>query len=79
MPDRIKKFVDSLNLKTRERLKRRLVQLREDPFKHTNDVKKLKGAGKNLYRLRMGKIRIIYRLMDKEIEIVDIDYRGSIY
>jgi len=79
MPDKIIKFINSLDKKTRERLKKRLIDLKTNPFKSTNDIKKLKGNKENFYRLRMGKIRIIYKINDKDIEIIDIDYRGNIY
>ncbi len=79
MPDRIKKFIESLDNKSKARLKRRLEHLRADPFLRSNDVKKLKGWGKNVYRLRVGDIRIVYRLSSSEVEIIDIDYRGNVY
>lgn len=79
MSDRIQKFIDSLDEKTRARLKQRLVRLREDPLGRSNDVKKLKGFSEDIYRLRVGDIRILYRLLDGGVEVVDIDYRGNVY
>jgi len=79
MPEKIIKFINSLDKKTRERLKKRLEDLKMNPFKTSNDVKKLKGYKENCYRLRMGKIRIIYIINNNKIEIIDIDYRGNIY
>lgn len=79
MPDRITKFIKSLDKKTRSKLKQKLLALKRDPFS-AKDVKKLKVSGNiNAYRLRMGKIRIIYRMVNREVEIIDIDYRGNIY
>lgn len=78
MPDKVTKFINSLDEKTRKRLKAKLFALKNNPTTG-KDIKKLKGWGKDTYRLRMGKIRIIYRLYDGKIEIVDIDYRGNIY
>ena len=47
------------------------------------DVKKLSGNLKGYYRIRTGKIRIIFGLTkDNEIIILDvdaIDYRGDVY
>ena len=78
MPDRITKFVESLNAKLRKQLKKRLEGLKKTPYLMSG-VKKL-GEVNNLYRLRMGKIRIIYKItQEDDIEIVDIDYRGNIY
>jgi mRNA interferase RelE/StbE len=65
--------------KTRERLKNRLEDLKLNPFKSSNDIKKLKGFKEDFYRLRMGKIRIIFKTNNEKIEIIDIDYRGNIY
>lgn len=77
MPDRIIKFIESLNEKMRRQLKAKLTALKKSPYT-TKGVKKMKG-GENIYRLRMGKIRIIYQILNHDIEILDIDYRGNIY
>lgn len=78
MTDKITKFIDSLDKKTKTKLKKKLSELKADPY-GSKDIKKLKGFQNNLYRFRIGKIRIIYQLINNEIEIVDIDYRGNIY
>lgn len=78
MPDRITKFIDSLNEKTRRQLKAKLLALKKFPFS-MKGVKKMQG-GENMYRLRMSKIRIIYRIVsNNEIHVIDIDYMGNIY
>ncbi len=79
MPDKIIKFINSLDKKTKERLKKRLSDLKTNPLKSSNDIKKLKGCKEDLYRLRIGKIRIIYKMNNNNIEIIDIDYKGNIY
>lgn len=78
MTDRVNKFLSSLDKKTKDRLKKKLLQLKHDPFQAPG-VKKLKVWGSDFYRLRFGKIRIIYKLTGKDVEVVDIDYRGNIY
>lgn len=78
MPDKITKFIEALNEKIRRQLKAKLLGLKQSPF-NAKGVKKLQGWGENAYRLRMGKIRIIYRITANDIEIIDIDYRGNIY
>ncbi|MEK7085776.1 MAG: type II toxin-antitoxin system RelE/ParE family toxin [Patescibacteria group bacterium] len=78
MTDKVSKFIDSLDAKIKERLKQKLIRLRQNPFAMTG-VKKLVNWGKATYRLRIGKIRIIYTVIDGNIEIIDIDYRGNIY
>ena len=78
MTDKISKFIDSLDLKTKARLKEKLKQLKQNPFAMTG-VKKLVNSGGAAYRLRIGKIRIIYVVNNGDIEIIDIDFRGNIY
>lgn len=78
MPDKIAKFIESLDGKMRRRLKEKLVSLKLNPFR-AKGVKKLKSSGGDFYRLRIGKIRIIYKISSKQVEVIDIDYRGNIY
>ncbi len=78
MPDKITKFIKSLDEKTRKQLKEKLQKLKENPKENSNS-KKLTNYGKNCYRFRMGKIRIIYQIKENEISILDIDWRGNIY
>lgn len=42
------------------------------------DVKKLQNE-ENLYRVRKWKIRIVFSMVNKEIQIIDINYRWQIY
>jgi len=44
------------------------------------DIKKMRGPGPpDLYRLRMGKYRVLYTWEEDVIRIIDIDTRGDIY
>ncbi len=47
------------------------------------DVKRLKGNFENYYRIRSGKIRILFELIDEEIKVItivyDVDFRGDVY
>ena len=46
------------------------------------DIKKLKGQWDGYFRLRVGQIRVIFTVMDSEIEILliqDIGFRGGVY
>lgn len=47
------------------------------------DVKQLKGDFQKYYRIRFGKLRILFELENNEIKIItivtDIDFRGDIY
>ena len=68
--------------KTKELLIRsiRKIVLKEDV---NIDVKQLKGNFKSYYRIRYGKVRILYELIDNEILIIaiinDVDFRGDVY
>ena len=78
MSDKITKFLDNLNKKTRQQLSLKISQLRENPFAMMG-VKKIQTEVGTYYRLRVGKIRIIYTISSDGVEIIDIDYRGNIY
>ncbi len=44
------------------------------------DINKLKGKkAKNIYRLRIGKFRVIYSFEKEAIKIIKIDTRGDVY
>ena len=48
------------------------------PFE--GDINKLKGKKvKNIYRLRIGKFRVIYSSEKEVIKIIKIDTRGDVY
>jgi len=73
-------------LQTRSVSEQRLIQskidlLKLDPFKNNNlDIKKLKGVD-SLYRLRIGKIRLVYQVLETELVllIITAGSRGNIY
>ena len=68
-----RKFIESQNLKTRQRISDAIFKL---PIE--GDIKPITGR-KNVYRLRIGDIRIIYIFENNVIEIADAGYRGDIY
>ena len=44
------------------------------------DIRKMKGRSlQNLFRLRVGKFRVLYIRESEAIKILDIDVRGDIY
>lgn len=55
-------------------------QLRENPFFGSN-IKKLKGEFEGLYRYRVGRYRIFYKIEDDTILVIilDIDDRKDAY
>ena len=80
------KFLEKQNEKTKERIRLKLKGLTLTiesgiiPFRDMN-IKRLHGEWKDFMKLRIGRIRVIFRI-DKqkdEIYIYEIDYRGGIY
>jgi mRNA interferase RelE/StbE len=75
------KFLKSRSSSIKLIVKQKLESLREDPFTHPKlDIKKLKGQ-ENVYRLRIGKIRIIYQVLEQDLLILVISAggRGDVY
>ena len=82
------KFLKKLDAQTTERVRQKILQLHSIleadsiiPFTEL-DIKKLKGQWEGYFRLRVGQIRVIFTLVNNEIEILliyDIDFRGNIY
>jgi mRNA interferase RelE/StbE len=68
------KFLDKQNKESRMRLYKAIYKLPDGA-----DIKKLRGC--NLYRLRVGNFRILYRVDDKikVITVDNIDNRGDVY
>jgi mRNA-degrading endonuclease RelE of RelBE toxin-antitoxin system len=67
-------------LQTLERnIARKIIKsIEKIPFE--GDIKKLKGKKvKNIFRIRIGKHRVIYSLEKDVIKIVKIDTRGDVY
>lgn len=79
--DKSFKFISSLQIKDRERLKEAMLVLKEDPVPIKSlDITKLKGE-KNKYRIRKGEFRIVYEVIweQKLILIHRVDFRGNVY
>ena len=68
-----RKFIENQNLKTRQRISDAIFKL---PYE--GNIKPIIGK-KNIFRLRIGDIRIIYMFEDDVIEIQDAGYRGDVY
>ncbi len=79
--DRPLKFISGLQKKEREALKDIFLTMKEDPvpFK-THDTAKMKGY-KHTYRIRKGKIRIVYEVRwgHKIIHVHRVEFRGRAY
>ena len=68
------KTLEDYDLSTRKRIIKGIEKIPQ------GDIKKLQGEKyPPLYRLRIGKYRIIYHIEDENIIIARIDTRGDIY
>ncbi len=81
------KFLKSLSKKEQQKIKQKLKYLVDTinenntiPFQELS-IKILTGNWQGYLRLRVGKIRVIFRIdnIEKEIFVYEIDYRGNIY
>lgn len=75
------KFLQSRSTFEKKIIKQKLTLLRENPNSHELlDVKKLKDKGE-YYRLRIGKMRIVYQILNEKLIILVINAgnRGDIY
>jgi mRNA interferase RelE/StbE len=74
-----KKFLDKSNRVTRERIINVIHALSENPYSYPGIIK-LTGY-EDTYRVRIGKFRLIYQVLDESllIFIQDIDRRGDVY
>ncbi|KOY80904.1 type II toxin-antitoxin system RelE/ParE family toxin [Lysinibacillus macroides] len=76
------KFINAADKPTKARIKKAIDGLREIP--PSGDIKVLRGYQPTMYRLRVGKYRIVYEIISENqdspfIYIRDIDSRGDIY
>ncbi|WP_372947422.1 type II toxin-antitoxin system RelE family toxin [Mariniphaga sp.] len=75
------KFLKSRNSSTKRIIVKKLELLKENPYTHQLlDIKKLIGV-ENVFRLRIGTIRIIYQIEKQELLILVISAgkRGDVY
>ncbi len=75
------KFINKRTLKDKNRIKKKFLELTQNPYplNHNIDAKKLQG--KDGFRLRIGDYRFLYYIEDDELIIYmeDADNRGDIY
>ena len=64
----------------RQRVLNKLEILAQNPYQNALDIARLEGY-ENHYRLRIGKYRLLYEIIESQILIYayDIDSRGGIY
>lgn len=73
--DRIEKALAQLTKKEREAVRAMLARLHAGGHKGL-DIKKLKGRN-DIFRVRKGDLRIIYRIHDKQIFILAIERKSE--
>jgi mRNA interferase RelE/StbE len=81
------KFLNKLPSKNQEQIREKILYLLNDlenqqliPFQQL-DIKKLKGNWQGFFRMRVGKIRVIFTIQDdfNELLVYEIDFRGDVY
>ncbi len=77
MGTHIQKFMIKLSENKRKKILEKINIIETKGVEFAN-VKVLKGH-KNIFRLKIDKIRIIFTLNKGYFEVLDIDYRGNIY
>ncbi len=79
--DKVIKNLEKFPKIHRKRIEELILTLKENPLPYLKfDLVKIKGY-EDTYRIRIGKVRIIYKIdfKNKVIQILDADYRGRIY
>jgi len=71
------KFIKSLPEKQRKAVKTTINMLIEEGF-HGLDIKRLLPYP-NEFRLRIGRVRILFRYTDEQLFIFKAHYRGTVY
>lgn len=80
--NKVEKFLDKQNLKIAEKFAAIAFQISKNPFELSNiNIKRLKGKEANHFRLRVNKIRFVYKVMIKEniILFYNAGYRRDVY
>ena len=73
--DKIEKSLNKLSSQERQKIKEILLQVNKGNFQNL-DTKKLKGRN-DVFRIRKGSIRIIFRKINNFIKILTIERRAS--
>lgn len=69
--------LNPLDRVTKQRIREGIKGLLQHPPK--GDIKVMQGQPTGVYRLRIGKYRIIYEIVSDTLRILDIGSRGDIY
>lgn len=65
----------------KDRFRRMVVALEQEPHHHAKAIKRLSGALAGLYRFRIGKLRVFFTVseIERAVYITNIDTRGDAY
>ena len=77
MTKAFEKYFRRLSKSDRDRILKVIIQIRDLELKGL-DIKKMKGVS-DVYRVRIGKFRIVFQKTEHGGEILGIDTRGDIY
>ena len=68
-----------LDKRDTDRIIKKLIML--ENFKKLNNIKQLSGELKNLYRMRVGKIRVLFEVNEntKTVWVVEAGFRKEVY
>lgn len=74
------KFIKRLESKTKIRIKEKINSLCADPFPH-NCVRVEQYGGYKIFRVRVGKYRILYSVHNNEnlLVVINVDKRSGVY
>lgn len=78
---RVSKALPNLPERVRGAVKQRIDLLTENPYRHPRlDIKKMQGFD-TVYRLRIGRYRLIYEIIEDELVVLIIEFgpRGDVY
>jgi mRNA interferase RelE/StbE len=77
---RLEKFLDRIDNRLFARFERARLKLQENPYRRDLDIKKMRGHA-NDYRLRIGKYRFLYTIIENRLLIYmyKADTRGDVY
>jgi|SaaInlV_200m_DNA_2_1039689.scaffolds.fasta_scaffold62764_2 mRNA interferase RelE/StbE len=77
---KVDKKIYKLQQKDKKKVFKLFSKLEINPLSRKLNIKKIKDSEKT-FRIRIGKIRIIYTIISqkKQVIITDIGYRGSMY
>jgi mRNA interferase RelE/StbE len=80
IPKKVEKFINSLQ--NHESIKEKLKLLKgfKSSQKLNLDIKSMKGEWRGYYRLRIGDVRFIFKIIENKIIFIEeADYRGKVY